>query len=79
MVYCKIKERKADMAVYNIGTRIDDMSGEVIFYKDGKEPALKKQAEKHPVRNAQIARLYIKYMDDFSSGSFADKLAIEIG
>lgn len=79
MVYCKIKERKNDSAVYNIGTRVDDLSGEITFYKGFKEPLLNKQAEKHPVHNVHIARLLNKYMEDFEEGKFADKLAIEIG
>jgi len=33
MVYCKIKERNADSAVYLIGARTDDMTGEIIFSK----------------------------------------------
>lgn len=79
MVYCKIKERNDYSAVYSIGSRIDDMSGEITFFKGDKEPILNKQAEKYPVHNVQIARLLMKYMDDFDSGKFADKLSVEIG
>ena len=79
MVYCKIKERKDDFAVYNIGTRVDDMTGEITFYKGHQEPLLGKQAEKAPIRDIHIVKILRKYMRDFEKGIFNDKLAFEIG
>lgn len=78
-VYCNLKERNNEFAIYKIGTRVSDISGEVTFYKDLREPKLNKQAVKYLVRPIQITRLYGKYKDDFAKGIFKDKLAIEIG
>ena len=79
MVYCKIKERHEDSAIYNIGTTVNDMSGEITFFKSGKDPVLNKQAEKRQVGERHIVKLYIKYADEFAKGIFKEKLAIEIG
>lgn len=79
MVFCKLKEKKADSAIYNIGTDVNDMTGEVIFFKDLREPELLKQAKEEPVRVGHLARIYGKYRGDFASGKFKDKLAYEIG
>lgn len=79
MVYCKIKERNADSAVYLIGARTDDMTGEITFFKGNRLPKLNKQAEKYPVREMHISRLYGKHMSDFEKGIFKDKIAYEIG
>lgn len=79
MVYCKLKEKKDTFAVYNIGTTVEDMTGEIAFYKDAREPEVLKQAEEYPVRTMHIARIYSKYMQDFANGIFKEKLAYEIG
>jgi len=55
------------------------MTGEVVFYKDLREPKLLKQAEQYEVWNKFIVRLYLKYKDDFSIGNFKEKIALEIG
>ena len=79
MVYCKIKVRNADSAVYSIGTQIDDMTGEITFFQDNRPPKLNKQAQKYPIREMHIIRLYGKHMSDFKKGVFKDKIAYEIG
>lgn len=79
MVYCNLKENRKDSAVYNIGTTIGDLSGEVVFYASGREPELTQQAKKEPVRNKHIAKIYGKYYDDFAKGIFKEKIAYEVG
>lgn len=79
MVYCKVKEQAEGYAVYSIGKRIDDMTGEIVFFKDEREPELREQAEHHPIRLKDIIRLYAKYRAEFANGEFREKLAIEIG
>ena len=79
MVYCKLKEKKTDSAIYNIGTDVNDMSGEVVFFKDLREPELLKQAKENPVRVVHLARIYGKYRNAFASGKFKEKLSYEIG
>lgn len=79
MVYCKAKEQNDDYAVYSIGKRIDDMTGEIVFFKDDRDPELREQAERFPVRLKDIIRLHAKYSAEFKSGKFREKLAIEIG
>ena len=73
-------ERKNNLfAIYYIGTSIRDLSGEVIFYKDLREPMLLKQASKESVTSRHIARIYGKYRVEFENGIFKEKLAYEIG
>lgn len=79
MVYCILKETSEHCAVYAIGKRVDDITGEIVFYKDEQEPELRKQADCFPVHVKDIARLYAKYKAEFSKGEFREKLAIEIG
>ena len=79
MVYCQMKENKGDSAIYMIGTTVEDMTGEVVFYKGQREPELLKQANEDPVRPRHLARIYGKYIRDFAKGNFKEKLAYEIG
>ena len=79
LVYCKIKERKENFAVYSIGTSIDDITGEVVFYKGYQEPMLVKQAEKFEIKDIHIAKILQKHMCEFKKGIFKDKLSFEIG
>ena len=79
MVYCLLKESTGNCAIYTIGKRVDDMTGEIVFYKGEQEPELRKQADRFPVHVKDIVRLFAKYKADFSKGEFREKLAIEIG
>ena len=79
MVYCLLKEKTGNYAIYATGKRVDDMTGEIVFYKDEQEPELLKQADRFPVHVKDITRLYVKYKAEFSKGEFREKLAIEIG
>lgn len=79
MVYCKLKETRTDSAIYNIGRDVNDISGEVIFYKGLREPELLKQAKEEPIRTVHLAKIYGKYREDFANGDFKEKLAFEIG
>ena len=54
------------------------MSGEVVFFKDLREPELLKQSKENPVRVVHLARIYGKYRNDFASGKFKEKLSYEI-
>ena len=78
-VYCRLVRKTDDYALYSIGTVVTDMTGEIIFYKDLRDPELIKQAEVYPVRIKHIASIYIKYKESFSQGVFKEKLAHEIG
>lgn len=77
MVYCKLRKKDADHAEYDIGVRVSDMTGVVVFYKDLREPELNKQAKKYPVQTMHIARLYQKYSEEFKNGEFKEKLSYE--
>lgn len=79
MVYCLLKEKTGNYAIYAIGKRVDDITGEIVFYKGNREPELRVQAERFPVRLKDIVRLYAKYRAEFARGEFREKLAIEIG
>lgn len=79
MIYCKIKERYDDHAVYNVGATLTDMTGQLTFFRDERLPVLDKQADEVPVLDAYIARLYRKYAHQIHAGVFADKMAYEIG
>lgn len=79
MVYCKLKEKRKDSAVYDIGASVEDMTGQVVFYRDLREPEIIKQPEKESIRMQAIARVYGKYRAAFASGEFKEKLSYEIG
>lgn len=57
MIYCKIKERYDDHAVYSVGATLADMTGQLTFFRDERLPVLDKQTDKVPVLDACIARL----------------------
>ncbi len=79
MVYCDLKAKTENQAVYYVGTSTEDISGEVVFYKDLREPVILKLPGKSLLRMAHVAKIYRKYKDEFSQGIFKDKLSYEIG
>ncbi len=79
MIFCKLKEKQEDRAIYHVGSLISDMSGEVIFFKGEKAPVLSKQAEKYPVLESRIMQVYTKYHHELKNGVFPEKMAYEIG
>ena len=54
MIYCRLKEKHKDSAVYYAGSFVDDMTGEIIFFKGENVPVLSKQAEKYPILRYRI-------------------------
>ncbi len=80
MIFCKLKEKQEDRAIYQVGVRISDMTGEAIFFKGGeKYPVLIKQAEEYPVFEHRLFQVYFKYHLDLRNGVFLEKMAYEIG
>lgn len=79
MIFCKLKEKQEDRAIYHVGSLISDMSGEVIFFKGEKAPVLSKQAEKYPILENRIMQVYTKYRNELKNGVFPERMAYEIG
>lgn len=81
MIFCKLKEKQEDRAIYQVGVRISDMTGEAIFFKGGeKYPVLIKQAEEYPVFEHRLLQIYFKYYySNFRNDVFPEKMAYEIG
>ncbi len=81
MIFCKLKEKQEDRAIYLVGALISDMTGEAIFFKGGeKYPVLSKQAEKYPVFEHRLLQIYFKYYyNNFRNGVFPEKMGNEIG
>ena len=77
MVYCKLKERIKDGAVYLYGGITDDLTGEIKFANDGKSFDVIKTPEKSEVYTRSLNRLFGKYKTDFEKGDFKEKLSYE--
>ena len=77
MVYCKLKERIKDGALYLYGGETDDLTGEIKFANDGKSFDIIKEPQKSDVYLRSLNRLFGKYKAEFSQGKFEDKLSYE--
>lgn len=77
MIYCNLKNKTENSAVYSFGTTIEDITGEVEFYTDFTEPSILKQPSTGDVTVNMLNRLVIKYKSKFALGVFPDKLAYE--
>lgn len=79
LVYCEIKEKFDTYALYKVGSTIDDMSGEVIFYKESMIPNIIKQPNTNAVTETSVSRVRMKYKNSFDKGEFPEKMSVEIG
>lgn len=78
MVYCNLKEQKDNYAIYYTGSKVSDISGEVKFYKEFKNPQIIKQPDSGILYQSMVNRLAVKYKIQFSNGEFPDKISYEI-
>lgn len=81
MVYCKLSKievhEKERVGVYACGSSINDMSGMVEFYMNGRPPEILKQPESEPIRVSYLLRMWIKNRDKIVNGNFPEKMALE--
>lgn len=77
MVYCNLKQKKNASAIYYFGASLNDMSGEVEFFSENKNPSIIKQPETKLVASSLITKLFIKYKTDFSKGIYPKKISYE--
>lgn len=77
MIYCRLKEKKENSAVYYAGANTTDMTGEIEFFNDGSAPILNKQAEEEEILPVFIGKIFAKYKDEFANGEFKKKIAFE--
>ncbi len=78
MIYCKLKNKDTNSASYYAGTTVNDMTGEVVFFKGEREPEIIKQSDKYPITLRSLANIYRKHISEFSDGKFPEKMAYEI-
>ena len=78
MVYCNLKERKESYAIYYAGSKVSDISGEVKFYKEFKNPQIIKQPDSGVLYQSTVNHLAVKYKKQFIDGEFPDIISYEI-
>ena len=76
MIYCELLQKKESSAVYRFGGLITDMTGEIEFYCN-EEPAVIMEPSIYHVPKMWIYKLYWKYKNDLSNGTFKEKMAYE--
>ncbi|MBQ7118491.1 MAG: hypothetical protein IJN88_09800 [Clostridia bacterium] len=77
MIYCNLKQKDKNSAVYFFGTEIEDITGEVEFYTDFSQPKILKQPLKNEVKANIFNKILIKYKKDFVKGIFNQKISYE--
>lgn len=76
MIYCNLLRNNGDSAVYQFGGTVDDMTGEIVFYRD-KEPEVIREPSARKVAGLWIQKLCVKYAEDIRNGVFKEKMAYE--
>lgn len=77
MIYCNLKQKKNTSAIYYFGTSLNDMSGEVEFFSENKNPSIIKHPKTKLVASSLITKLFAKYKTDFSKGVYPQKISYE--
>lgn len=77
MVYCNLKQKNKESAVYTFGVAPNDVTGEAEFHSDMRKPTILKQPETGNVPGWILTRLLVKYKDKIENGIFPDKLCYE--
>ena len=77
MVYCSLKQKNDNSAVYLFGASLNDITGEVVFSTTFSTPQIIKQPKSISVPVSTLSKVAIKYRDEFSSGKFPNKLSYE--
>lgn len=78
MVYCDLIQSTDFMGRYRFGFFSDDLSGEVIFYRDG-TCEIKKIPETGDGLTRGVLSVAIKYKEDFANGVFKQRVSYEHG
>lgn len=77
MVYCNLKEKKDNSAIYFFGATTEDVNGEVIFYTEPIQPQIIKQPSKQSVSIISLNKIVAKYKNQFIEGIFPNKISYE--
>jgi len=77
MVYCTLKKKSSDSAVYYIGCSLEDINGEVEFFAKSINPRILQQPKENNVSSSMLTKLAVKYKDKFLKGEFPDKISYE--
>lgn len=77
MVYCNLKQKSDNSAIYSFGMSTDDITGEVVFYTEFTQPSILKQPKKEKANNIIMNKLVVKYKEQFSKGIFPNKISYE--
>ena len=79
MIYCNLKEIKEDSAIYYAGRYTSDITGEVEFFKEFKNPVIIKQPKTEKLYLSLVCNVAVKYKAKFSKGEFPGKVSYEPG
>ena len=77
MIYCAKKEEGKDYTIYYFGKRISDLTGEVKFFSDKREPVVLKQPETGRVHDILLLKVMCKYRKEFENNNFPEKISYE--
>lgn len=77
MVFCNYITDNKDTVTYAYGGHPSDITGEIVFAKDGSFFEIVKEPEREEVFVRSIKMLYSKYKNAFAKGTFEKKLSFE--
>ena len=77
MIYCNIKKKNDNSAIYLFGTSTNDITGEAEFFSTFTEPKIFKQPETRDVPLSQLSRIVVKYRSELTHGKFPERMSYE--
>lgn len=77
MIFCNYKSENEKTVTYLFGGHPSDITGEIIFAKDGTYFEIAKEPNEEKVYLRSIRNLYDKYKVDFSQNIFGEKISFE--
>ena len=78
MVYCKLKEKNSKTVKYALGGFVNDMTGELVIYRETNTYEITKMPERSIVYKIHIDRMLLMYAKDIKKGIFSEKMGYEI-
>ena len=78
MVYCKLKEKNSKTVKYALGGFVNDMTGELVIYRETNTYEITKMPERSIVYKVHIDRMLLMYARDIKKGIFSEKMGYEI-
>lgn len=78
MVYCRLKSKNDNVAIYGIGGFYDDVSGILRLDRKAKQYEIIKQPKTQKVYEQFVDRMLRRYQEQFEKGVIPEKMSYEI-